>query len=285
MLWNIYVFFVTYANIDKFQTSPQNSKNILDKWITSLFNKLVKNVSDSLDKYDPYEASVRIQKFVEDLSTWYVRRIRDRVGPSVDNSEDKNSCHATLYYVLTNLCKVLAPFNPFITEEIYKNLTGKESVHLESWPNSNPSLIDENLETEMAVARLVCEQGHSIRKENNLKVRQPLSKLTYLYTQKLSSEIESVIAEELNVKSVEFKKNSELKTVLDLALTPSLLEEGQARDIVREIQGLRKDLSCAVDEHVGVELKDWPKSFEDYIKKETLAKSLKIGEKTDIIRA
>ncbi len=106
-----------------------------------------------------------------------------------------------------------------------------------------------------------------------------------MYSQKLNSEIESVIASELNVKSVEFKKNSELKTVLDLALTPSLLEEGQARDIVREIQGLRKDMVCDVDERIDVELKSWPGSFEDYIKKETLAKSLKIGEKTNIISA
>lgn len=288
MLWNIYVFFVTYANIDNWEFKSEGfvPEKVLDKWIVSKLEKLSNEVSSSLDRYDVYTASMLIQKFVEDLSTWYVRRIRDRVGPSAKNNEDKKKCHDTLYYTLVTLCKILAPFNPFISEEIYKNLTDKESVHLENWPEAKKELIDEALEKEMELGRQICEIGHAARKESNLKVRQPLSSVTYSYHTKISKDIEEIIAQELNVKTVNYqeKKTDTPNVSLDTKLTPKLIDEGIARNIVREIQSLRKELGCRVDELVEVELPSWPKSYEDYIKQETLASTLKSGEKTNIIR-
>ena len=180
MLWNIYNFFVTYANIDGFKVKSQKSKvksdNVLDRWILSRLNQLIKTATQSLEKYDAFAASHTIEDFVNDLSTWYVRRSRDRVGPTASAGEDKNSCYTTLYEVLVTLTKLLAPFTPFLAEEIYKNLTGKESVHLEDW--SKTGKIERKLLAEMEMVRRICELGHARRKEAGIKVRQPLQQFT-----------------------------------------------------------------------------------------------------------
>lgn len=155
LLWNIYNFFVTYVNIDQWEphvtsrTKSEESRtnvrkrvarsldfasddrlHVLDRWIISKSNQLIKVVTDSLDNYDAQTGSLAIQDFVDDLSTWYVRRSRDRIGPTVEAGDDKNACCETLYQVLVTLSLLLSPFTPFIAEEIYKNLTGEESVHL-----------------------------------------------------------------------------------------------------------------------------------------------------------
>ncbi|MBI4999254.1 isoleucine--tRNA ligase, partial [Candidatus Gottesmanbacteria bacterium] len=189
MLWNIYNFFVTYANVDNVKCQMLNvkSKNALDKWILSRLHQLIKTVTDSLDKYDAQTASLAIEKLVEDLSLWYVRRSRDRVGPTALNGGDKNSCYTTLREVLVTLSKLLAPFSPFLAEEIFKNLTGEESVHLSDWPQiprfkaiQPPGLTGltpwEMIE-EMEIVRKICELGHAVRKQAKIKVRQPLAKI------------------------------------------------------------------------------------------------------------
>ncbi len=284
-LWNIYSFFVNYASLDKWQPNEDeifNPKNVLDRWILSRVSKVILTIEDSLVKYDAAKAVETAEKFVVDeLSNWYVRRIRDRVGPTVENTEDKKAAYETLWLVLTNITIALSPMMPFMTEEIYRNLTGKESVHLEVWPLS-PGLIDEGLEEQMSRAIEISGEIHGLRKKENIKVRQPLSQAEY-FGEKLSEEIEGLITAETNVKKI--VNNSSLKEVkLDMKITPQLKAEGEARDIVRQIQEARKEAACELDEFVIVELPNWPKEFEDYIKNETLAKKLQQGSSIVIKR-
>ncbi|MFZ5366429.1 MAG: isoleucine--tRNA ligase [Patescibacteria group bacterium] len=298
MLWNIYNFFMTYANIDKIKNEKlkikndnEKSENVLDRWILSRLNELIQVVTDSLENYDAFTASHAIEDFVNDLSTWYVRRSRDRVGPAVEDGEDKNACYATLYEALVTLSKLLAPFTPFLAEEIYQNLkTG--SVHLENWPSfAKASEGQAQLIKHMAQVRKICELGHAARKSAKVKVRQPLKKLK-IKNEKLKTtnknekrELEQLIMDELNVKEIEWVKGKgELGIELDTTITSELRSEGEARELVRQIQELRKKENCALDEKVEVTAPSWPAEFEDYIKSETLAKSIKKGERLEIER-
>ena len=268
ILWNVYSFFVTYANLHSW--NPKETGNVLDKWIISRLHSLIAAVNQSLEKYDMSKASAAIEDFiVDDLSTWYIRRSRDRVGEALP----------TLYSVLVDLSKLLAPFTPFIAEEIYTNLTGEDSVHLSSFVQANTKLIDQNLEKVMQRAREIVEKAHSVRKESKIKVRQPLAKLTY-FGKKLPDQIEKIIAEEINVKQVVVGKSLNL----DLKITAELKAEGEARDIIRAIQQARKEAGCRLDETVAVELPDWPKEFEQKIKKETLADRLIKADSLKVIR-
>jgi len=296
MLWNVYNFFVTYANVDKFkvQKSKIKSQNVLDKWIISRLNQLIKGVTESLDNYDAFTASHKIEDFVDDLSTWYVRRSRERVGPAAPAGEDKENCYATLYEVLVSLSKLLAPFNPFLAEEMYQNLKfadqgykSDKSVHLESWPKMQPMYVDDSLEKEMGLVRRICELGHAARKKEGIKVRQPLRgiRCTLKYKE-LGETLIQLIKEELNVKSVDWVSgaNEEPEIELDTHLTPLLKAEGEARELVHEIQRLRKEEGCLLDERIDVITPSWPKEFEEYIKRETLARNLRQGGKIEIRR-
>lgn len=258
MLWNTYSFFITYANINDWKTVK--SDDVLDRWILERLNDLVSVVSESLDKFDAYTASIEIEKFVSDFSTWYIRRSRDRMT---------DEFFSTAYEVLVTLSKLLAPFTPFIAEEMYKNLTGEESVHLADFPKSKK--ISSDLIDQMQLVRNICEQGHAQRKLNNLKVRQPLAKITI--DKDLSEDLLQLIKDELNVKEV-IKGD---KIELNIRLTPELEAEGKARDLIRDIQDARKTAGTALDEKVVVELPEWPLQFEEYIKERTLASSLRKG--------
>jgi isoleucyl-tRNA synthetase len=281
MFWNVYNFFISNAIIDnrKRLDKAEQSENVLDRWIISKLNKLVKTVTLSLEKYDAFSASISIEGFVSDLSLWYVRRSRNRVGLAQENARDKNDCYQTLWKVLASLCQILAPFTPFMAEEIYQNLTGEESVHLSAWPEIGK--IDEELEKEMDFARRLCELGHAKRKELSIKVRQPLAKLTVENSSLVvKEEIQNLIADELNVKKIVFENTrGEMKVMLDTNITQELKEEGEARDIVREIQKQRKLLGTSLDEKVDVTLESWPLAFEDYIKRKASINSIAKGEK------
>ena len=280
--WNVYVFFTTYAILDKW--SPKKGKfapnNVLDKWILSRLNGNIKNITGALDglsnrRFDATDAIGYAEVFVSDLSNWYVRRIRDRVGPTVKNGEDKDDAYQTLWQVLVTFSKVLAPMVPFVSEEVYKNLTGEESVHLANWPEYRKDLYNAKLEDQMNAAQKIVEEAHSQRKEKKIKVRQPLASLTYNGPDKLSEEVCRVIADEVNVKRIEFsKKSSSIKVNLDVSLTDDLVEEGNARDLVRNIQDLRKNEGLALDDKITVLAPSWPKDFEEVIKQETLAENI-----------
>jgi isoleucyl-tRNA synthetase len=251
----------------------------------SKLNKTIKIVTASLEKYDAFSASNNIEKFVSDLSLWYVRRSRDRVGLACENVKDKNNCYETLWQVLTSLCQTLAPFTPFVAEEMYLNLAKEESVHLAKWPESGN--INEKLETEMDFVRKLCEMGHAKRKESGMKVRQPLAEFTVLNSE-LQIQNESLITlikDELNVKKVSFAKGKgEMSASLDLNLTQELKNEGEARGIVRMIQGERKKLGTSLNEKVNVILNDWPKEFEAEIKRKAMVENLTKGENFSVNR-
>lgn len=274
LLWNVYNFFVTYANVDKWEVSRiknhVSSKNIMDRWILSRMNGNIKEMTTAYETYDTPVIVELAWNFIQDLSQWYVRRSRNRKGADV---------FQTLWTVLTEYCKILAPLIPFVTEDIYRNLTGEESVHLTLWPE--PGKIDASLEKEMALARQVVEKAHAIRKEKKLKVRQPLTALTSQTAQILSDDVCRVVAEELNVKKV-VSTAGDFSVDLDLTLTPELIQEGDARELVREIQKLRKEKGCTIDAHITLVLpgdkKSLSKDLIDVIKKETLADTLSWGD-------
>ncbi len=288
LLWNIYNFFVTYANLDhwkpriEFKKKPTN----LDLWILTRLDETMIVVTGSLDDYDPQTATLAIEDFVQDLSTWYVRRSRDRVGPTAKNKEDKDLTYSTLYTVLVVLSQALAPFTPFLAEEIYQNLTGEESVHLSDWPEvKTRKVLDQKLLNQMALVRDICELGHAARKKEGIKVRQPLRKARCKIEKgKLDKALAQLVKEELNVKEVELLKGEETEVKLDTKMTPELQAEGEARELVRQIQSLRKEAGFRLDQSIVVSLPKIPQSGSliDYLKRKTLAKKIISGKKLKI---
>jgi isoleucyl-tRNA synthetase len=284
ILWNVYNFFVSNALTDKWSPADKKniSENVLDKWILSRLNKNIKDIIEKgYEAFNTPEITTQSSAFINDLSLWYLRRSRSRVGPAAFDKKDKDNFYETLHFVLSEYCKVLAPLIPFITENMFKNLTGEESVHLSNFPKVDDKLIDEKLEEEMELARKVIEFGHSKRKELQIKVRQPLAQLTVCNSQlTIGDEIIELIKDELNIKKIVFEKGKgEMTVSLDTNITKELKEEGEARDIVREIQKQRKVLGTSLDEKVDVVLVSWPVAFEDYIKRKASVDSITKGEK------
>jgi isoleucyl-tRNA synthetase len=271
-LWNIYNFFVTYANLDSWQPSikQEESKDVLDLWLQSRLTETVSGVTEKLDSYDAYNASSLIDKFVDDFSVWYIRRSRGRRD---------NNFYNTTFNALITLSKILAPFNPFIADTIYKNLTKEESVHLSSWPevNSKLQINNSNLLQEMSIVRQIVEIGHGIRKEKNVPVRQPLLELRIKNEELKIKELEQILLDELNVKSIKYngKENQ-----FDLNITPELKEEADTRDLVRKIQNARKEMGVTLDQKITVTNNWYPenKNLLEYLKTKTLAVELKSGE-------
>lgn len=292
ILWNVYNFFVTYANVDKWPPKkthdsrlPPHNYNVLDHWILSRLQSLIKNMTASFEGYDTPTAVSKLQEFIAELSTWYIRRSRERVGPTIKENSDKASFYQTTYSVLTVLCQLSAPLIPFLSEAIFRNLTNAESVHLTFWPKVKKELIDIKLEKEMNLAKQIVEKAHSERKTARLKVRQPLLSLIVKTPDHLSDEIMDIIKAEINVKKAIKKSGKKLSVKLDTNMTDDLKKEGEARELVRQIQLKRKELGCGLEEKVKVILQSWPKEFEDYIKKGVLAESLEKGGTLEVIRA
>ena len=226
-LWNVYSFYVLYAEIDKF--NPLEYKdfkitNIMDKWIISKLNTLIKDVEDKLEHYDITNAGLLIENFTDELSNWYVRRNRERFWAQELNDE-KIGAYVTLYKVLTTLIKVAAPFVPFITDSIYENLVVgldkdvPESVHLCDWPEVNEAEIDKELEKEMGLAYKIVKLGRSARNTANIKNRQPLSEIL-ISTDTLPKYYEDIVKDELNVKQIEL--GAEMSQYVDFEIKPNL---------------------------------------------------------------
>ncbi len=208
-LWNVYSFYVLYAEIDKFnpvEYSDFEVTNVMDKWIISKLNTLIKDIEEKLDKYDITSAALEIEEFTDELSNWYVRRNRERYWKT-ELSDDKIGAYVTLYRVLTTLAKVAAPFVPFITEEIYQNLVvgldknAPESIHLCTWPEVDENAIDKKLEEEMGLAYTIVKLGRSARNSVNIKNRQPLSKML-ISASELPEYYGDIVKDELNIKEV-----------------------------------------------------------------------------------
>jgi isoleucyl-tRNA synthetase len=283
ILWNIYNFFLTYREVDNWEPSAKKEldlSNTLDKWIISRYNGSLNLVTKSLEDYDVQKASVEIESFVNDLSLWFVRRSRDRIGPSSENEKDKNNCYETLYFVLVNLSKILAPFIPFISEEMFINLIDETSVHLSDWPEFNNKLTDESLEEEMVNARALVESAHGLRKQSEIKVKIPIKEMFYSGPKELTQNVLNIVKQEINVYNLEFNKKEEVYNVFAKTSDDNLdLQFGLARDIVRKVQEERKNLGTKPNEKVRIIIPFWPKEHEDYIKKKSLAISITEGEK------
>lgn len=244
--WNVYSFYVLYADLDKFnplEYKDFKSKNVMDKWIMSKLNTLIKDVDDNLNSYNITQAALIIEEFTDELSNWYVRRNRARYW-SEDLTEDKIGAYVTLYRVLTTLVKVAAPFVPFITEEIYQNLvvgldeSAVESVHLCTWPTYDENAIDEKLEKEMDLAYTIVKLGRSARNGANIKNRQPLSKML-LSTAVIPEYYGDIIKDELNIKVVEF--GADLSQYVNFEIKPNLPVLGKAYG--KLIPGIRKEIA------------------------------------------
>lgn len=293
LLWNVYNFFVTYASIDKWAPSGGTfvPNHVLDRWIMSRMHGNIRNMTEKgYEAYDTPEVVGQAWIFMRDLSQWYVRRIRDRVGPSAPDGKDKDEAYTTLWTVLTEYTKALAPLIPFITEEIYRNLTGEESVHLADWPHIEEKRIDQELDQLMDFLRKVVEAAHAKRKELGLPVRQPLAKAT-IYSNsvtELSNDWLNIFLQELNVKvGIITSTDKELSVEFDTEITPELKAEGDARRLVREIQMLRKEKGCRIDERVTLVLPETLKSVLTKqlgdIQRETLATTITWGDHTDVV--
>jgi isoleucyl-tRNA synthetase len=280
-LWNCYSFFVTYARLDSFDSSqaqvPLNERHVLDRWLLSRLSGLTTSVSTGLDKYDAIEPARRIQRFVDDLSNWYIRRSRRRFWKS-KSDRDQLAAYQTLFEALTTLCKLMAPFAPFMADAIYTNLSEGGSVHLADFPEPSTAH-DPEVEKNMALARQAVELGLAARDAARIKVRQPLASCS-LPGDPLPEEIAAIVREELNVKELIFGA-PEVK--LDTTITEELRLEGLAREVVRVIQALRKKLGLNVEDRIhtryvadGMLVRAIEKQ-DDYIKTETLSVTLQPG--------
>lgn len=361
-LKNVYSFFVTYANIDNFDATKyewdDEKSSQLDRWIVSKLNSFILDVNENMEKYDLTRCVRSIQKFVlDDVSNWYVRRSRRRYW-SMELTQDKKDAYLTLNHILITVCKLMAPFAPFIAEDVYTNLTGEESVHLQDYPTANPSVIDKNLEKEMQTIIDLVSLGRAARNKCQIKVRQTLNSL-YVPAQvkDIIAGKEELIKEEINVKTIEFiqdkdsfvdyeikpnfkvmgpkygkhmknisaalnsidgshivtalhggkdyyleidgssfkitaedldisikdkagfvfESDKELYVALDTQLTPELIEEGMARELINKIQFTRKEVNFDIMDRISLiyhaddEIDKVIEKHGDYIKQETLA--------------
>ena len=305
MIWNMYDFFTMYAEVDGWEFDGElkdplgELTNPLDIWIVSRLHQLVTDVEKGLDDYNLQDATKPILPFLDDASNWYVRRSRRRFWKSEDDG-DKNDAYRTLHYVLVRLSYILAPFTPFLAEELYHNLTGDdESIHLKDWLPAGA--VNEQVLADMSRTRELINNGLSLRMKQDehqasIKVRQPLQCAAYAGV-KLAEYYEQIMAEELNVKEIRWIENLDehladydvtegvikLENWIEISkhLTPELKREGLMREVIRHVQSARKKAGLQVDDRIELgitsrdsEIAQAVDTFADTIKAETLAVKL-----------
>ena len=315
-LWNTYSFFTLYANIDRFVPQPSTADSDqpkafteLDNWISSELNRLISEVSKLMDSYNPTSATRRIEGFIDNLSNWYVRRNRRRFWKS-ENDADKLAAYTTLHQCLVTLSQLLAPFVPFIAEELYQNLfrsvnpEARESVHLTDFPIADEAKINDKLNGDVELAMKISSLGRAARAKAGIKVRQPLDKaLVGVETEgekKALKNLATEVMEEINVKQLvilsEAKEREELPSnmpdysvtndarywvAISTELTPELIAEGVSRELVRHLQNMRRNAKFDITDHIITYyqtkeplIKQVINTFADYIKQETLSQEL-----------
>lgn len=274
MIWNMYDFFTMYAEVDGWEYNGgsvptinlDKLNNPLDRWIVSRVHQLTEHIQKFMDEYNIPDALSAVIPFVDDASNWYVRRSRRRFWKSEDDA-DKEQAYQTLHYVLVRLSMILAPFTPFLAEELYQKLTGGESVHLLDWPTDN--VIDQVVLQDMARTRELIAGGLALRMDRGddygqIKIRQPLNYASYT-GERLDDYYEQIMQDELNVKRINWVEKlasyqvggvttgdgkPEVWLELDKQLTPELRSEGLSREIVRAVQKARKDAGLNVDDRI-----------------------------------
>ena len=284
MIWNVFDFFTMYAEVDGFDSEQAMAMsefvNPLDIWLVSRVHQVRNQITEGMEAYNIPAALSSVLEFIDDMSNWFVRRSRRRFWKSEDD-RDKLEAYSTLYYVLIYLAKIMAPFTPFLAEELYQKMTGAgvvnseipESVHLLDWPEAG--LIDEAVLAQMAKTREIITAGLAERMkktetEAQIKVRQPLAKLVYA-GEKLDDFYEQIIMEEVNVKSVEHGE----ALALDKTLTPELLEEGKIRELIRFVQAARKKAGLNVDDRIRLMVSmEVPETYREMLMNEVLAEEL-----------
>ncbi|KAA0013334.1 MAG: isoleucine--tRNA ligase [Thermoplasmata archaeon] len=306
--WNSYRFYKSYSSLDKFDPTrgyiPIDRRREIDRWIISRLQKLIREVTENVENFNIHKATRAIEEFViEDLSNWYIRRSRKRLWVEEEN-EDKLSCYSTLYDVFLALSKLSAPFIPFLAEVIYQGIRHddmEESVHLCDYPEVNSSLIDEDMEKAMDVVREIADMGRAIRSRAGVKIRYPLGRAIVVCEENVEKKISplmSLVKEEINVKSVEFSRDTaeylkeiekgdclieeseKIKLIMDVRLTPELFAEGFSREIVRRIQSMRKELNLDIEDRINTQIavdeeKIGPLSkWLDYIRGETRSENI-----------
>ncbi|MFH0779283.1 MAG: class I tRNA ligase family protein [Parcubacteria group bacterium] len=270
MLNNIASFYKMYSDFPTSNIQPPTS-NILDKWILSKLNSLIDEATGDLDDYHIFEASRSIIAFIDELSTWYIRRSRDRFKDEATRGE----AAVTLKEVLEKLAKLMAPFTPFIAEHVWQELGNVESVHLQDWPEAEKKMINGKLLDSMLNVRKIVELGLAKRDESKIKVRQPLGELKYK-GKELDKELESIVADELNVKNVEFDGKSDVFSIeLDLKMTEELKQEGLLRELVRTVNNLRKEKGLTITDKVGLTYQTDSVELKKLFANEKLAEQLK----------
>ncbi len=248
ILMNVVSFYEMFAEqTDRFYKS--NSINILDRWVLARLHKLTQHTIEKLEVYVITETVRDLGAFIDDLSTWYLRRSRDRIKSN--DVQDKQAALTTLHECLLTLSKLIAPFAPFLAEDLYQRVGGsKESVHLEDWPTFNAEFIDETVLEEMERTRSVVSRALERRTEAGINIRQALASMTItLPSGELANEYQEVIKDEVNVKSVTLEKG-DYAVVLDLTLTPELVREGTVREIIRRVNALRKNTGLTINDRI-----------------------------------
>jgi isoleucyl-tRNA synthetase len=269
MIWNMYDFFTMYASVDGWEFKGElrdpsaNLENPLDKWIVSRVHQLRNEITENMDAYNIPRALEGVLPFLDDASNWFVRRSRRRFWKSEDDG-DKTQAYQTLHYVLSYLAQILAPFVPFLSEELWSKMVGEGSVHLLDWPEAGE--IDTKIIAEMTELRSYVNEALALRAKNGVKIRQPLQEVVIPHT---ASEIKwfvEILQEELNVKGVAyavFEKDETGKVIshkpaeavdFDWEITPELKAEGLSREIIRHIQASRKQAGLNVDDRIVLKL-------------------------------
>ncbi|MDH4366853.1 MAG: isoleucine--tRNA ligase [Dehalococcoidia bacterium] len=315
-LWNTYSFFTLYANVDHFVPQPAMTQNMqrktfteMDHWIISELNRLVREVTDSMDRYNLTSATRRIEEFVDNLSNWYVRRNRRRFWKS-ESDADKLAAYTTLYRCLVTLSQLLAPFVPFIAEELYRNLfrsvdpKARESVHLSDFPVADEAEINDKLNSDVELAMKISSLGRAARAKAGIKVRQPLAKAVIRVEtdgeKKSLEKLATEVMEEINVKQLvvlskggereEFSSNTPNYTMANDArywvaiateLHPELVAEGVSRELVRHLQNMRRNARFDITDRIITYYQTGEplisqviRTFANYIKQETLSEEL-----------
>jgi len=289
LLWNVYKFYEMYAPDLKLSPKAELSSDVLDEWIVLKLNVLTQKITNELNLYHVYEAAREIPIFIDELSTWYLRRSRDRF--KADDEADKQRALLTTHYVLIELAKLIAPFMPFSAENLWQKVSGynfaepNKSVHLEKWPTFRElDSTAEKLLSEMELARRVVEAGLAKRDEAGIKIRQMLNKIRVKTKTEVGLAYLDLIKEELNIKEIEFIDSSEEKVEveLDTKITPELKQAGIKRELIRFINLLRKEASLSLHDETVVylvgadeEITKTLNKFKEAILKETLSGDLK----------